>query len=79
MKASLNPRDLGHTGATHDVRGSQGASGGGVTYSTLANIPRHKRNKLVQEAKPMVQLPSVITVVCVVGRSQEVQRDLVCN
>lgn len=34
---------------------SFGASGGAQkTYSSLANIPRHKRLKLVNEAKPML-------------------------
>ncbi len=40
--------------ATGDIRNSGGASGGGITYSTLANVPKAKRVKLVQESKPML-------------------------
>ncbi len=29
-------------------------SGGGLTYSTLANVPKAKRQKLISEAKPML-------------------------
>ena len=38
---------------TMDPKASMGGAGG-VTYSTMANIPKAKRTKLIQEAKPMV-------------------------
>ena len=34
--------------------------GGSVTYSTLANVPKHKRQKLISEAKPMVTVQILI-------------------
>ena len=44
----------GGTG-TVDARGSLGNSGGITkTFSSLANIPRHKRQKLINESKPMI-------------------------
>ena len=43
------------TGATGDIRGSYGASGNITkTFSSLANIPKHKRNKLITESRPMI-------------------------
>ena len=47
MKANLQKpgRELGLTG-TQDLKASAGYSGG-MTYSTIANIPKAKRNKLV--------------------------------
>ena len=46
--------NTGMTGTAGD-RGSIGMSGGITkTFSSLANVPRHKRNKLVQEARPLI-------------------------
>ena len=43
------------TGASGDPRGSLGASGGVTkTFSSLANIPKHKRAKLISESRPMI-------------------------
>ena len=44
------------TGGTNTVNmNSMNASGGAQkTFSSLANIPRHKRMKLISEAKPML-------------------------
>jgi len=36
-------------------RASLGGGSGGITYSTLANVPKAKRVKLIAEAKPMVK------------------------
>ena len=42
------------TGGT-DMKGSLGQSGGITkTFSSLANIPKHKRAKLVAESRPMI-------------------------
>ena len=38
----------------HDVKHSGIGNSGGITYSTLANIPRAKKQKLISEAKPLV-------------------------
>lgn len=32
---------------TADNKGSAGGGSGGITYSTIANIPKAKRNKLI--------------------------------
>lgn len=40
---------------TLDPKASMGGGAGGVTYSTIANIPKAKRTKLISEAKPMVR------------------------
>ena len=62
MKSSLKyGKDSGLTG-TLDARGSVGGSGG-ITYSTIANIPKAKRNKLIAEAKPMVSDTKALIVV----------------
>ena len=47
--------NTGMTG-TAEGRNSIGMSGGGITktFSSLANVPRHKRLKLVQEARPLI-------------------------
>ena len=47
--------NTGMTGTAQD-RGSIAMSGGGITktFSSLANVPRHKRLKLVQEARPLI-------------------------
>ena len=43
------------TGGSGDPRGSLGASGGVTkTFSSLANIPKHKRTKLIFESRPMI-------------------------
>lgn len=34
--------------------GASGAGGHGATLSTLANYPRSKINKLIQEARPLI-------------------------
>lgn len=49
---TMHTKNMGLS-ATQDVKNSAGASGG-ITYSTIANIPKAKRNKLILEAKPMV-------------------------
>jgi len=33
---------------------TSGMGGPGATLSTLANYPKHKINKLIQEARPMI-------------------------
>ena len=41
--------------ATEHMKGSLGQSGGITkTFSSLANIPKHKRAKLVAESRPMI-------------------------
>ena len=40
---------------TGELKASQGQSGGITkTFSSLANIPRHKRQKLISESRPMI-------------------------
>ena len=46
---------LQSTGMHHEQgKGSMGASGQGATLSTLANYPKHKINKLIQESRPLI-------------------------
>lgn len=52
MKAS-KAAATGFSGGNLDPKASIGGSGG-VTYSSIANIPKAKRTKLISEAKPMV-------------------------
>jgi hypothetical protein len=53
MKASSKmPNATGFSGNL-DPKASIGGSAG-VTYSSIANIPKAKRTKLISEAKPMV-------------------------
>ena len=44
------------TGGTGEIfKASQGQSGGITkTFSSLANIPKHKRMKLINESRPMI-------------------------
>ena len=35
------------SGGTLDPKASMGGSGGGATYSTIANIPKAKKTKLI--------------------------------
>ncbi len=57
MKSSIkNAKDSAFSGIG-DNRASIGGSGG-ITYSTLANMPKAKRNKLISEANPMVTIYS---------------------
>jgi hypothetical protein len=35
-------------------KGSMGASGQGATLSTLANYPKQKINRLIQESRPLI-------------------------
>ena len=51
-----------------------GGGSGTITYSTLANVPKAKRQKLIAEAKPMVI--DLLLTVCVDGRSKKVSRNL---
>ena len=53
MKAN-KPVATGFSAANIDPKASIGGSAG-VTYSSIANIPKAKRTKLIQEAKPMVR------------------------
>jgi hypothetical protein len=56
MQSTGSPTVADAAGRTLDGgRASIGAgSGGGLTYSTLANVPKAKRQKLISEAKPML-------------------------
>lgn len=52
----MKPSNLNATGGTTLVNMNSMNGSGGVqkTFSSLANVPRHKRAKLVAEAKPML-------------------------
>lgn len=52
MKSSKMPANTGFSNGL-DPKASMGGSAG-ITYSSIANIPKAKRTKLIQEAKPMV-------------------------
>lgn len=52
MKQSKMPIGTGFSGV--DPKASIGGSAG-VTYSSIANIPKAKKTKLVSEARPMVR------------------------
>jgi len=47
MKSGNRPGKETIFSATGDIRNSVGASAAGVTYSTLANVPKAKRMRLV--------------------------------
>lgn len=49
--------------------GSLGAGSANVTYSTIANVPKAKKQKLISEAKPMVRNVINITVAELVANS----------
>lgn len=54
MKSSTKmPGNTGFSGVGLDPKASLGGSAG-VTYSSIANIPKAKKTKLIQESKPMV-------------------------
>ena len=65
------------SGMIDPIKGSLGGGSGTVTYSTLANVPKAKRQKLIAEAKPMVGLALVNRHVD--GWSQKVKRHLECH
>ena len=44
------------SGTIDGYKASLGAGSGNITYSTIANVPKAKKNKLIAEAKPMVTL-----------------------
>ncbi|CDW84231.1 UNKNOWN [Stylonychia lemnae] len=52
MKSSKQPQATGFSGGL-DPKASMGGSAG-ITYSSIANIPKAKRTKLISEAKPML-------------------------
>lgn len=37
-----------------DPKASMGGGSAGVTYSSIANVPKAKKTKLIAEARPMV-------------------------
>jgi hypothetical protein len=43
-------------------KASLGAGSANLTYSTIANVPKAKRQKLINEAKPMVGINIKLTV-----------------
>ncbi len=47
-------RDTGMASTVDGHKQSLGAGSGTLTYSTLANVPKAKRQKLIAEARPMV-------------------------
>jgi ABC-type uncharacterized transport system ATPase component len=49
---------FGGSAMSGTIDGAKASLGGSVnlTYSTLANVPKAKRQKLIAEAKPMVTL-----------------------
>ena len=53
MKSSTKMPAYTGFSAGGDPKVSMGASAG-ITYSSIANIPKAKKTKLIQEAKPMV-------------------------
>lgn len=57
-------KDSGLIGTQEGHKASIGGGSGTITYSTLANVPKAKRQKLIAEAKPMVNF---ITVILLVG------------
>jgi hypothetical protein len=58
------------SGALDVQKGSIGGGSGTITYSTLANVPKAKRQKLIAEAKPMVN--ALTLTVSVDGRRSQV-------
>ena len=47
-------KDSALSGTVDGHKASLGAGSVNLTYSTLANVPKAKRQKLISEAKPMV-------------------------
>lgn len=61
MKSSIkNAKESGFG----ENKGSIGVSGG-ITYSTLANVPKAKRTKLIAEANPMVSYFSNLEIMSI--------------
>ena len=61
MKSSTKMPAYTGFSAGGDPKVSMGASAG-ITYSSIANIPKAKKTKLIQEAKPMVWIYSKNTI-----------------
>jgi hypothetical protein len=62
MRVGGSIKDTGMSGTVDGHKASLGAGSGTLTYSTLANVPKAKRQKLISEAKPMVNRSMIITV-----------------
>ena len=54
MRVGGSIKDTGMSATVDGHKASLGAGSGTLTYSTLANVPIAKRQKLISEAKPMV-------------------------
>ena len=61
------------SGTIDGYKASLGAGSGNITYSTIANVPKAKRNKLIAEAKPMVTLTGISNNYIIAWRSKEVK------
>ncbi len=69
------PKETGMMGTMDGGKASIGAGSGGLTYSTLANVPKAKRQKLISEAKPMVTAASIF--INIAWWSSQMQGDMV--
>jgi len=49
-------KDSALSGTIDGNKASLGGGSAALTYSTIANVPKAKRQKLIAEAKPMVTL-----------------------
>lgn len=52
-------KDSALSGAADGNKGSLGAGSANITYSTIANVPKAKKQKLIGEARPMVTVTVV--------------------
>ncbi len=75
LKSGVFKDATAQSGVIDAQKGSIGGGSGTITYSTLANVPKAKRQKLIAEAKPMVI--HLLLTVSVDGRSKKVSRNLV--
>ena len=54
VDASLDKTNNTAMTGTVEMKGSVGSQGITKTFSSLANIPKHKKQKLINEARPML-------------------------
>ena len=71
-------KDSALSGTIDGNKASLGGGSAALTYSTIANVPKAKRQKLIAEAKPMVRNVNCLSI-SIAWWCKKVQRHLVGN
>ena len=79
LRLGASIKDTGMSATVDGHKASLGAGSGTLTYSTLANVPKAKRQKLISEAKPMVRPDTIVITVSLARWCKKMQGYMACH